>query len=44
MLIKEAEKKYTYTVNDLLKTLNDYGIIPENYIEVKKIDAKKTKK
>lgn len=44
MLIKEVEKKYKFTVQDVLKTLDSLNPIPEDYIEVKKLDGKKTKK
>tara|TARA_B100000700_G_C14296031_1_gene512661 strand:- start:249 stop:416 length:168 start_codon:yes stop_codon:yes gene_type:complete len=42
MLEKEVKKKYKFTIKDLLKTLDDYGIIPEDYIEIKKDNAEKT--
>lgn len=43
MLEKEVKKKYKFTIKDLLKTLDDYGIIPEDYIEIKKDNAEKPK-
>ena len=42
MLEKQVEKKYKFTIKDLLKTLDNYGVIPKDYIEVKKDNAEKT--
>jgi hypothetical protein len=44
MLIKEVEKKYKFTVEDVLRTLDGLSPIPKDYIEVKKLDAEKTEK
>jgi hypothetical protein len=38
------ENKYKFTVKDIITVLDDYGIIPKEYVEVNKSHAKKEKK
>ena len=44
MSIKELNNKYKFTIKDLFKTLDNHGMMPKGYIEVKKQDVEKTKK
>ena len=38
------KNKYKFSVKDIFTVLDDCGVIPKDYIEVKKSDAKKEKK